>query len=238
MSDALISQADLDRVRALMAAADQRPSNAGFGSVTVYEISKMGGWMNTKDKDAPARPSIRIIPLVLRETRAYWARKGLGSAPDCRSINGLEPIKDKDHQPQAETCASCPWNKFGTAENGGKGKKCKTKAVLFAMEVAPDGSHVGPVVLRFSMANRNVPDMILAADRAAKAMNLPRFLTYWEVKTKVSKGAVTDFIHFAPECVGKVPVEKATSTLDLMEQVVSQADTFLSASPRSDETAD
>lgn len=63
--------------------------------------------------------------------RVYYARQyqaGVMSAPDCYSYDGERP-HEKAKTPQADACASCHYNEFGSAQNG-QGKGCKEGARL------------------------------------------------------------------------------------------------------------
>ena len=67
--------------------------------------------------------------------------------PDCFAINeepGLLVPSKNAPKPQAENCASCHWNQFGTARQG-KGKACKNTRLL-AM-VPPDFDAATPIWL-------------------------------------------------------------------------------------------
>jgi len=73
--------------------------------------------------------------LHYQRTNAYWEESfdqtGAGTPPDCASRNGRVPT-DGDSI-QADSCAKCQWNKFGS---DGKGKKCKN---MYRMHILRDG---------------------------------------------------------------------------------------------------
>lgn len=225
----------LERAKALASVVDQRVSKSG--AVSMYEIDRLRGGF--RGPDGATKPSLRVIPLLLRETRAYWAKEGTGDRPDCRSINGLVPLDERDGPedhtnpaPQSETCSSCPWNKFGTDQHG-RGKKCKTKATLFAAEVGPDGRATGSVIgVRFSLSNRSVGEAIAAADRKVAELKVPRFLTVWELTTSVweakGKKGAQDYTYFNPTVVGYCDAADAEDVVKTSEGLADGgADNFL-----------
>lgn len=90
--------------------------------------------------EMPAREITGIL-LYQQDTRSYWATKrGEGGAedgpPDCSSPDGKIGIgiagEGSEINPTGE-CADCPFNEYGTALGGGKGKACKQKKDLFVL---------------------------------------------------------------------------------------------------------
>ncbi len=57
--------------------------------------------------------------------KSYWKKSlddgGSTGPPDCASVDGLTPYSK---EPVSQSCAACPLNKFGSAENG-RGKACR-----------------------------------------------------------------------------------------------------------------
>lgn len=210
---------------------DQRPSTAGFAP-SIYEIARVGGGL--KDvSTGEVVPFLRVVPVMLREVRSYWARKGMGDAPDCRSTDGVKPVKEDGVEPQASDCATCPWNKFGTAEQGA-GKKCKTRAVLFALSVGPDGKLLDGVVIRFSASNRAANNAITTADRKAAAAGVPRVLSIWKVTSGIepAKQGKPDYVYLKPEFDGVVRHEDADRVVATIRELGPEggADRFLAGS--------
>ncbi len=211
---------------------DQRPSTSGFAPA-ILEIDRVGGGLvdvNTGE----AFPSINIVPVMLREVRSYWARKGTGDKPDCRSTDGVRPVKDGDVEPQSPECATCPWNKFKTAETG-KGKKCKTKAVLFGLRMGGDGRLLDGVVIRFSASNRSANQAIQTADKKAAEAGVPRPLSIWKVGScieRAKKQGDMDYVFLKPEFAGVVPKDQAQRVVETIKELGPEggADRFLAGS--------
>lgn len=210
---------------------DQRPSTAGFAP-SIYEIDRMSGALRDVST-GDSVPFLRVVPVMLREVRSYWARKGMGDAPDCRSTDGVRPVKEDGVEPQAADCATCPWNKFGTAEQGG-GKKCKTRAVLFALSVAEDGRLLDGVVIRFSASNRSANNAITVADKKAAAAGVPRALSIWKIASCVDRPGhgKPDYIYLKPEFAGVVRKEDAERVITTIKELGPEggADRFLAGS--------
>lgn len=74
-----------------------------------------------------------VVILAHGFERTYYSRMyqpDVLTSPDCYSFDGVAPHEDAE-TPQADACARCEFNQFGTAQNG-KGKACKEGA-RFAM---------------------------------------------------------------------------------------------------------
>lgn len=85
--------------------------------------------MSPKDPDAPAA-AINVV--ILRANRnvskMYFAsqyEEGSAAAPDCFSLDGQKPDPSVE-SPQAESCATCPHNQWGSriTDSGKKAKAC------------------------------------------------------------------------------------------------------------------
>ncbi len=206
----------IDRMAALGGAADQRVS-AGNSLVDNILSFKKGVYEDEKFPDEEPRREVFVVPLLIRESRTYWVKAAAKGEkprpPDCKSVNGLEPVPadpsatplDDVLQPQAVKCSDCPWNKFGTADNGGGGKKCKTGGNLFGIEVKPDGTPIGSILVRYSASNSNVNRAIDLADR--KGAPLPRCLNVWKLQS--GRGKAGDSIFEFMEPVVHGPANKA-----------------------------
>lgn len=204
------------RMADMTAAADQRPS-AGVALVDSILSFKKGVFEDERFPDEKARRELLVVPLMVRESRTFWLRpvaKGEEAhAPDCKSVNGLVPVPadpragplDDVLQPQAKTCAECPWNKFDTADNGGGGKKCKTGGNLFGLEVTPAGEAVGSILVRYSASNSQVNRAIDLADRKGSEAKLVRCLSVWELGSGKGTFSGGDYAYMSPTFKGPAP---------------------------------
>jgi len=68
------------------------------------------------------------------EANTYWSNpfgEGGGSFPDCCSSNGAFP--DGGDNRQDDNCSQCGWNQYGTAFDGGRGKRCQNMILLYVV---------------------------------------------------------------------------------------------------------
>jgi hypothetical protein len=101
---------------------------------------------------------IAVIPLAVLADRAYYSREfdpADKTAPDCYSYDGVEP-HEKAAEPQAETCAECPHNEFGS-DRRGRGKACKEglrlACVSASVKSAADVASADLATMKFSVMN-------------------------------------------------------------------------------------
>ena len=83
--------------------------------------------------------------LLWHEANCYWSHafgEGDGSFPDCSSSDGIYP--DGGENRQAEACADCPMNEYGTDLKGGRGKACQNMILLY---IVLDGQRL-PFILK------------------------------------------------------------------------------------------
>jgi hypothetical protein len=101
---------------------------------------------------------IAVIPLAVLADRAYYSRDfdpADKSAPDCYSYDGVAP-HEKAADPQADTCATCPHNEFGS-DRRGRGKACKEglrlACVSGTVKSAEDVASAELATMKFSVMN-------------------------------------------------------------------------------------
>jgi hypothetical protein len=121
------------------------------GSESFPRISIKGSRFRIKDGDAETVLETTALDVITvganpHPSKTYyasdWDPNADASAPDCYSLNGVRPNPDVK-EPQNDICATCEWNKFGSAKNG-NGKRCSDKKRL-AVVAADDPT--GPVYL-------------------------------------------------------------------------------------------
>lgn len=102
--------------------------------------------------DGEKRQEFAGVILDMNRVNAWWEQSfdesGGGSPPQCYSMNGIVPDKLSENL-QAEECAECPQNKYGS--DGGRGKACKNMKrihVLFQDELFPHRLTVPPSNLK------------------------------------------------------------------------------------------
>lgn len=110
------------------------------------------------DGDGP-QGSVEIVILKANANLSKtWYENGWdessANAPDCSSANGVTPDNGVPKK-QANACAICPRNQWGTAPNGGKGKACsdhRRLAITPAADLANE-AFGGPMLLRCPAAS-------------------------------------------------------------------------------------
>lgn len=123
----------------------------GGGGESFPRISIKGSRFRIKDGDAETVLETTALDVVTvganpHPSKTYyasdWDPNADASAPDCSSLDGIRPNPDST-APQNDICATCEWNKFGSAKNG-QGKRCADKKRL-AVVAADDPT--GPIYL-------------------------------------------------------------------------------------------
>lgn len=128
-------------------------SSGGFPVISLKgkRFSKVFGGkreiINDPRTDEPANAiELAIIRVNPGMSKAYYAtgyQEGADAKPDCFSNDGIKPDAQA-RDPQAKSCAACPFNSFGSSTTG-KGKACPdTKR----MAVAPIDNLEEPMLLR------------------------------------------------------------------------------------------
>jgi hypothetical protein len=136
------SPADLDRI------------NVPAGGATSWEVPTLTGEESVK--------TIEGVVVARGRRRAYWpdSYSGANDAPACSSHDGLVgiPNDELDEPGPGGECAACPFNEFGSAENGA-GKACKE---FLHVAVLPKDSIV-PMVVKVPPASlKNGRDYFMA----------------------------------------------------------------------------
>ena len=96
------------------------PAGGGLG----YEVPAEGADSSDIAKE------FKAVILYHHPMSVYYKEKynGASNPPDCSSIDGKQGT---DSESEIHDCSSCPYNKFGSGENGAKA--CKQKRRLFLL---------------------------------------------------------------------------------------------------------
>lgn len=107
------------------------------------------------NEDGDPKSSIEVVILKSNPnlSKIYYSggyEEGSNAKPDCYSNDGQGPARDAQ-SPQANKCAICPRNQWGSrvTEAGAKGKECSDSRRL---AVAPVGDLENPMLLRIPAA--------------------------------------------------------------------------------------
>lgn len=207
-----------EQVESLFSDTMGKPTSM-LDNLTVYRAGKEDYFRRGEEKV----PSVLgVILFSQRPMRTWWASAEISDKPpECYSIDGIKPDADSDNV-QADTCAECPWDKFGTAEKG-RGKACKTRAADFVLELSEaklgtvpgitrNSIHqielspqmiVGPALVRYGIGNREAAEnyqhlMRFARERGTYPQGL---VCRWSFSKGESKGGVKyDVVKMEPVC--------------------------------------
>jgi hypothetical protein len=115
--------------------------SSGFPVVSIkgkqFSVVKEGDRTIIEDPrtgDPASSIQVAIVRVNPGLSKAYYGKgyqEGVEAKPDCFSNDGLRPDANAP-EPQAKSCSNCPFNAFGSADNG-KGKACRdTKRLAIA----------------------------------------------------------------------------------------------------------
>lgn len=121
-------------------------TGAGFPVISykgkVWAVSKSGERTVLLNSEGDPRASIDVVILKANPklSKIYYAKgfeEGTSEKPDCYSNDSITPAADAQNK-QAEKCAICPKNAWGSrmSENGGKGKACSDSRRLAVADPA------------------------------------------------------------------------------------------------------
>lgn len=110
----------------------------GLGAVP-FDIIKIpsGGGLSFEvpgeNEDIPT-VATELVGIIVdhHPVNALWMNEydGSNNQPDCSSFDGKTAV---DSNGEIKSCANCPYNQFGTARNGGKGKACKNMHRIYIL---------------------------------------------------------------------------------------------------------
>lgn len=146
-------------------------STSTLDSLAVYRSGKEDYFL--RGDEGEKFPNVYGVVLYSqRPMRTWWPSAEItDTPPECWSMDGLHPWPDSKSV-QANACAKCPHDKYGSAAKGG-GKACKTRASDFLLEIRvdelalprvakgaipvlepTDSDIIGPALVRYSIGNR------------------------------------------------------------------------------------
>ncbi|MCD8157752.1 MAG: hypothetical protein LUD77_02335 [Clostridiales bacterium] len=95
------------------------------GGMTAFEVPDP-----ENDSETTLTKTITGVILFQHPINTFYksAYTGGNNPPDCGSFDGVVGSGDP-----GGTCAKCPYNQFGSASNGGKGKACKNRRMMYIL---------------------------------------------------------------------------------------------------------
>lgn len=192
----------------------------------------------TEDSPAAEKELVGII-VDHHPVNAYWETEydGSNNQPNCSSFDGKTGL-DADSG-EVRSCASCPFNQFGSDIRGGKGKACKNMHRIYILM----SGQVIPMLL-------TLPPTSLAAWRNYIGKKVVvRGKRPWMVMTKItlkkekndngiaySQAVFTKVADLTPEeCAAIKPMAESFKALTRSD-IMQSADTFVEAPQATGET--
>lgn len=180
-----------DHIKALMAGpvnndALTAGASVGFPVLTfrgkVWAVSR-GGERNIIRKNGDPTSSVNLIIVESSElvSKTYYAKgyeSGASEAPDCYSNDGIVPAADAPAK-QADNCAVCPMNVWGSDPRQGGSGKGKACADVRRIAVVRAKTMDDPMLLRIPPTGLKA---LAEYARELTRLNVP----FWSVTTKVS----------------------------------------------------
>lgn len=163
----------------------------GLGSIPFdrVKIPSGGGLafeLPGEDEDSPEIEK-ELIGVILyhHPVNAYWKEKfeGGNEQPDCSSYDGKVGI-DKETG-ECKDCASCPFNQFGSGENG-SGKACKNVHRVYILR---EGNPV-PLVLSLPPTSLKFMRDYIGKKILLKGMRCHQVVTKITLKKEKSQGGI------------------------------------------------
>lgn len=199
--------ASADQLADLFEGTTGRPTSL-MDTITVYRAGKED-YFRRGDEKVPWVHGILLFSQ--RPMRTWWASDEISDKPpECFSLDGFKPSPESSDV-QSDDCATCAWDKFGTASKG-RGKACKTRAADFVLEVnvlalgtipsvtptslpvvTLEKKHIlGPAIIRYGIGNREASDAYAAIMRFAKERGsyVQGLLCRWAFAKGQSKGNI------------------------------------------------
>jgi len=207
------------------------------GQLNVGDLDRIkipsGGGSNWEVQTLDGEESVKAIEGVIiyfQYQNAYWAQSidetGGGDPPNCFAKDSLYGIGDPGGD-----CLTCPFNKFGSDRNGGKGKECKNMAVLFVLQKGM----VLPVVLMLPPTSVKVIRKYMT-NLSAAGLSYYNVMSSFELdKTKNEKG--TPYSVVKPKSVdinpgGATPAERKRLPADVIASIEKYREAIIPALDR------
>lgn len=168
-----------------------------------------------EDEDNPeASPELVGVILYHHPANAYWKDKYAGGSiqPDCSSIDGKKGIERESGA--TKDCASCPYNQFGSGQDGGKGKACKNVHRIYMVR---EGN---PVPLILSLPPTSIKGMrdYIGRSIVLKGLRSYDVITRITLKKEQSAGGIT-YSRAIFSFAGKLSEEQKAAARKMAETV-------------------
>ena len=153
------------------------------------KIPSGGGVAFEVPSDDPENPDlakeIKAVILYSHPVHAYYADEYTGGSnpPDCGSMDGRQGF-DR-HAGVVKTCATCPFNQFGSSDSGGKA--CKQKRRLYLLK---EGD-VLPTILTIPTGSLSAWSTYIQLSLLRRGKRANNVVTRLSLKKAQNKGGIT-----------------------------------------------
>jgi hypothetical protein len=171
-----------------------------------------------EDEDSPEIEK-ELVGVILyhHPVNAYWKEKfeGGNEQPDCASYDGKMGV-DKETG-ECKSCGDCPYNQFGSGENG-NGKACKNAHRIYILR---EGNPV-PLILSLPPTSLKYMRDYIGKKLLLKGMRSYHAVTKITLKKEKSAGGI-DYSRAVFTFAGKLTPEKIAAA-EAMANTIKQTD--------------
>lgn len=169
---------------AILAELAKRQSKAASTLSSGSEFASFKGGQLVINGARMPDDTARIIVLGVMQERAYYVEDydpDTKAAPDCYAYGNPdgdtpEAPHEKAKNPQAKTCATCEWSKYGTA-NRGKGQACR-QGVRIAFVAADNKTEADSAIIQAKVPPTSIKNVKGWLDTiGAAGMATPQVIT-------------------------------------------------------------
>jgi len=197
----------------------------GFGVLSLrggkWRVKVGGEETLIKDAEGDAVSSIPVVLVKAQKevSKIYYEKnyeEGDDAAPDCFSLTGIEPDPTAEN-PQANTCAMCPQNQWGSriTEQGRKAKNCSDNRRVAVVPAARKMNDADPDILANEIYGGG-PILFRVSPTALK--DLAKYAGDLKRKVGENYNAVVTLLGFDPDTSYPKPTFKAVRRLTSEEK--------------------
>lgn len=166
--------------------------------------------------DAQTVNSISGVIVYFHKARGYWMEEGQ-KIPTCSSMDGKTGTwRLSEDETQPKSCATCPYNQYGSDTKGRQGKACKEMRRLFIVE----NDAILPAILNIPPTSLKAFDTYISGLIAKKKASIAYGTTF---RLESANSGGFDYSKVVLEQGDKLPNDKLISLLKMREEVVAAA---------------
>lgn len=193
-------------------------------------VPAAGGVMweiNDIDEGVTAVKNLEGIVVYSAPSRSYWEQsldEGQPSPPDCMSFDLVRGVGTPGGD-----CGTCPFNEFGTAQKGGRGKACSERRFLFMLR--PD-SFI-PVVVQIPASSLKAMNQFLLR-LAGRAVPYSGVVTSLSLEKATQAGGGLPYSRVIPAMAGRLSPDdlaKVKNIADSLKPMFQQTAERMASEP-------